>query len=99
MTSEKTAPSPDPSLNSLAAADGVIPFEAFEVQGAICRRGRCIKVPDSQAEYWTIIAYMSGKEVCGIGRFTSRPEAENVSNGLIRHEKVRIDRQTHFATL
>jgi hypothetical protein len=87
MTSETTAPSPDPSLDSLVSADGVIPFEAFEVQGAICRRGRCIKVPDSQAEYWTIIAYMSGKEVCGIGRFTSRPEAVNVSRRLVGHER------------
>jgi hypothetical protein len=61
-----------------------IPFDDFEVQGVI-RRRTSIPVDDTDAEYWTIIGYISGKQICGIGRFASRAEADEVCNGLYRH--------------
>ena len=63
-----------------------IPFDNFEVQGVI-RHRRSIPVDDSDAEYWTIIGYISGKQICGIGRFASRAEAEKVGEGLHRHRR------------
>ena len=57
-----------------------------EVQGVIRRRG-FIPVDDADAEYWTIIGYMSGEQICGIGRFASRAEAEEVCKGLYRHRR------------
>ena len=63
-----------------------IPFDNFEVQGVI-RRRRSIPVDDADAEYWTIIGYISGKQICGIGRFASRAEAEDVCKGLYRHRR------------
>lgn len=63
-----------------------IPFDNFEVQGVIRRRWS-IPVDDTDAEYWTIIGYISGKQSCGIGRFASRAEAEEVCKGLCRHRR------------
>ena len=63
-----------------------IPFDDFEVQGVIRRRWS-IPVDDTDAEYWTIIGYISGKQICGIGRFATRAEAEDVCKGLFRHRR------------
>jgi len=69
-----------------APSSDAIPFDNFEVQGVI-RRRRTIPVDDTDAEYWTIIGYISGKQVCSIGRFASRAEAEEVCKGLHRHRR------------
>ena len=69
-----------------APSDDAIPFDNFEVQGVIRRRWS-IPVDDTDAEYWTIIGYISGKQICGIGRFASRAEAEEVCKGLYRHRR------------
>lgn len=61
-----------------------IPFDNFEVQGVIRRRGS-MPVDDADAEYWTIIGYISGNQICGIGRFASRAEAEELCGRLSRH--------------
>jgi len=74
------------SNNLPAPLSGAIPFDNFEIQGVICRRWS-IPVDDTDAEYWTIIGYISGKQICGIGRFASRAEAEHVSKGLYRHRR------------
>jgi hypothetical protein len=72
------------SNNFLTTLSDAIPFDDFEVQGVI--RRRCsIPVDDNDAEYWTIIGYISGKQICGIGRFASRAEAEEFCKGLYRH--------------
>ena len=63
-----------------------IPFDDFKVQGVIRRRFN-IPVDDANAEYWTVIGYMSGKQICGIGRFKSRTEAEEFCGGLVRHPR------------
>ena len=65
-------------------ASDAIPFDNFEVQGVIRRRWT-IPVEDTEAEYWTIIGYISGKQICGIGRFASRAEAEELCGRLFRH--------------
>jgi hypothetical protein len=70
----------------LASCNDAIPFDNFEVQGVIRRRWS-IPVDDTDAEYWTIIGYISGKQICGIGRFASRAEAERFSQGLYRHKR------------
>jgi len=69
-----------------APPSDAIPFDDFEVQGVI-RRRRSIPVNDTDAEYWTIIGYISGKQICGIGRFASRAEAEEFCKGLYRHRR------------
>jgi len=61
-----------------------IPFDNFEVRGVIRRRWS-IPVDDADAEYWTIIGYISGKQIGGIGRFASRAEAEELCGRLFRH--------------
>lgn len=66
----------------MAGAKG-IPFEDFQVQGVI-RRGHIIPVPDDQAEYWTIIGTIGGEQVCGIGCFDSREDAENEARGFLK---------------
>jgi hypothetical protein len=75
----------DPT-NLPAPFNDAIPFDNFEVQGVIRRRWS-IPVDDTAAEYWTIIGYISGKQICGIGRFASRAEAERFSEGLYRHKR------------
>lgn len=72
------------SNNHPAPLSDAIPFDAFEVQGVI-RRRRSIPVNDTDAEYWTIIGCISGEQICGIGRFASRAEAEDFCKGLYRH--------------
>ena len=73
--------------NHLSAPFGdAIPFDDFEVQGVI-RRRLSVPVDDTDAEYWIIIGYISGTQICGIGRFVSRAEAEKVCMGLHRHRR------------
>jgi hypothetical protein len=71
----------DHSSDRLLSGTGTIPFENFRVQGVI-RRSHAIPVLDEQAEYWTVIGYIAGQEVCGIGRFVTRPEAEDFASSL-----------------
>jgi len=59
-------------------------FDDFKVQGVI-RRPWIIPVEDAEAESWTIIGCVSGEQICGIGRFASRAEAEEECRGLYRH--------------
>jgi hypothetical protein len=65
-------------------ASDAIPFDDFKVQGVIRRRWT-IPVDDKDAEYWTIIGYIAGKQMCGIGRFASRAGAEELCGRLHRH--------------
>jgi len=69
-----------------STASDAIPFNHFEVQGVIRRRWT-IPVDDTEAEYWTIMGYISGKQICGIGRFATRAEAEELSATLFRHSR------------
>ncbi len=68
--------------DSLPAGSTGTPFDDYGVHGVI-RRGRSIPVPDEQAEYWTVIGYLSGQAVCGIGRFATRHEADEFCRGLV----------------
>jgi hypothetical protein len=72
------------SNDFLTTLSDPIPFDDFKVQGVI-RRRRSIPVDDANAEYWTIIGYISGEQICGIGRFASRAEAEEQCRGFYRH--------------
>jgi len=68
----------------LLPASDAIPFDHFEVEGVI--RRRCtIPVEDTEADYWTVIGYISGEQIFAIGRFASRAEAEEFCGQLVRH--------------